>query len=89
MAWWKSVMDRLRKLGRLSANQRRLLIKATVLLAMIRSSLWLLPFPVVRATLDRVSRRTRRLAHRPAACRPAGLGSDAPRGESFPTAVTA
>jgi hypothetical protein len=58
-------MERLDKFRRLPAEQRWLLIRATVLLASIRASLALLPYPWLRPYLDRASRRSRRLAGNP------------------------
>lgn len=58
-------MRQLRKFLRLSAKQRWLLIKATALLALIRVALRLLPFPVVRPHIERVTRRSRPLAMNP------------------------
>jgi len=50
---------------RLSAEQRWLLCKAVTLLAAIRLSLWLLPYPPVRTLLDRLGRSSPRLAKDP------------------------
>ena len=58
-------MDRLSKLYRLSGDERWLLLKATALLAFIRASLAVLPYPSVRPLLDRASRTSHRLARRP------------------------
>jgi hypothetical protein len=55
-------MRHLHKFLRLSAEQRWLLIKATVLLGSIRVALRLLPFPVVRPHVERVTRCTYPLA---------------------------
>lgn len=63
-------MGRLRKFFGLPPGQRWLLLKAVVLLAVVRLLLWLLPFPHARRLIDRASRRSRRLAVDPA---PVGL----------------
>jgi hypothetical protein len=55
-------MNRLSKFFALPATQRRLLIKATALLATVRVLLAVLPFHTVRSWLDSASRHTRRLA---------------------------
>jgi hypothetical protein len=54
-------MARVVKFLRLSAEQRWLLCKVTMLLAAIRLSLWILPYPVVRAFLDRFGQAAARL----------------------------
>jgi len=54
-------MARVVKFLRLSAEQRWLLCKVTMLLTAIRLSLWVLPYPVVRALLDRLSHSSARL----------------------------
>jgi hypothetical protein len=58
-------MGRFRKFLGLAPRQRWLLIKAAALLATVRLSLWLLPFPTARALFDVMSRRSRRLAADP------------------------
>ena len=58
-------MGRLRKFLGLAPRQRWLLIKAAALLATVRLSLWLLPFPTARALFDGMARRSRRLAADP------------------------
>lgn len=58
-------MGRFRKFLGLAPRQRWLLIKAAALLATVRLSLWLLPFPTARTLFDGVSRRSRRLAADP------------------------
>ena len=58
-------MGRLRKFLGLAPRQRWLLIKAAALLATVRLSLWLLPFPTARTLFDGMSRRSRRLAAAP------------------------
>lgn len=49
-------MRRLRRLVRLPAAERGLLVKAAILLWAIRLGLWLLPFQTLRALLVRVAR---------------------------------
>ena len=51
-------MARVVKFLRLSADQRWLLCKVSVLLAAIRLSLWVVPYPTVRVLLDRLSQRS-------------------------------
>ena len=58
-------MARVVKFLRLSAEQRWLLCKATMVLAAIRVTLWILPYTAVRAFLDRLSQRTAKLATDP------------------------
>ena len=59
-------MARVVKFLRLTADRRWLLCKVTALLSAIRLSLWLLPYPPVRALLDRISQRSPRLEQDPA-----------------------
>jgi len=54
-------MDRIRKFIRLPLKDRWLLLKAAGLLAAIRFSLYLFPFPAVRPLLDRASKASQRL----------------------------
>jgi hypothetical protein len=51
-------MVRVVKFLRLTAQQRWLLCKAVAFLAVVRLSLFALPYPVVRALLDRISQRS-------------------------------
>ena len=51
-------MARVVKFLDLDADQRWLLCKVTMLLAAIRLSLWVLPYPAVRRFLDRLSQRS-------------------------------
>ena len=53
-------MARVVKFLRLSAEQRWLLCKVTVLLTAVRLSLWMLPYPAVRNLLDRLSQNSLR-----------------------------
>jgi hypothetical protein len=59
-------MARVVKFLRLNAEQRWLLCKVTMLLAAIRVSLWVLPYPAVRPLLDRLSQRSPGLTATPA-----------------------
>lgn len=58
-------MNRVRRFLRLSFEERWLILKAITLLAMVRFSLWLLPFPAARRLLERTSRYCPRLAANP------------------------
>ena len=51
-------MARVVRFLRLSAEQRWLLFKVTLLLAAIRVSLWVVPYSAVRPLLDRLSQRS-------------------------------
>lgn len=50
-------MERLRKFLRLPAADRRLLVKALLLIGAARLGLWVLPFPVLRRLMARLTRR--------------------------------
>jgi hypothetical protein len=71
----RSGTRRLRKFVRLPAAERRLLVKAALLLAATRAGVWLLPFRTVRRVVARV-------ADAPAGFRSADRSSteDRPRG---------
>jgi hypothetical protein len=56
-------MKRLRKFIRLQPTDRRLLIKAALLLGAIRLGLWLLPFQTLRSLLARAAREPTGLPH--------------------------
>jgi hypothetical protein len=58
-------MARVVRFLRLTPQQRWLLCKATALLAVVRVSLSVLPYPVVRALLDRIGRSSSRLERNP------------------------
>src|SRR5437867_11533874 len=51
----------LRKFLRLSANDRRLLVSAALLLGAIRLGLWLLPFQTLRQLLAKMTQHATRL----------------------------
>ena len=57
-------MRRLRKLLRLSGVERWLLMKATLLLGVVRVGLWLLPFATVRRLLDKLTETPVRVRNR-------------------------
>ena len=48
-------MKRLSKWFRLNKSDRQLLLKAFIVLGLVRLGLWLLPFPTLRETLAKVS----------------------------------
>lgn len=58
-------MKRLRKFLILTARERQLLIKAFVLLGVIRLGLWLLPFPVLRRLLATINQANPQPSHAP------------------------
>jgi hypothetical protein len=58
-------MARVVKFLRLSAQQRWLLCKVTMLLSAIRLALWIVPYPAVRAFLDRLSHGSAKLERDP------------------------
>ena len=63
-------MERLRKFLRLPAADRRLLVKALLIVGAARLGLWVLPFPVLRRLMARLSRCTAA----PSRAEPAELG---------------
>lgn len=58
-------MGRIRKFFGLPRDRRWLLLKAIILLALVRLLLWLLPYPRVRRLIDRWSRRVPTFASDP------------------------
>jgi hypothetical protein len=81
-------MKRLRKLLRLEAAERRLLVKAALLLGTMRLGLWLLPFQSLRRLQARLTRAKIRVLDRECTSRESIVWAVETAGRRMPRAAT-